>query len=153
MEFPKVDFDDQRGCLRTLCNLLHPDGLCCPRCGRRDHQHVHRHHRCNVILDYRCALCGRVFNVWTKTPFQRTKRGPKQILRILAAERQGIPRAQMARDLNCDRSALARACQKWRCWALETFGPPARNGCHLQITSQTTQPSGPGKRERLAFVS
>ena len=59
MDFPIADLMDQGACYDKLVGWLHPDGLACPRCGARDRPAIHRRHR-DPVLDYRCAVCGRV---------------------------------------------------------------------------------------------
>jgi transposase-like protein len=105
MDFPIVDLMDQDACYHKLVGLLHPDGLSCPNCKTDEHLHVHRRHRAPV-LDYRCAACGRVFNAFTSTPLAGTHRTPAQIMLILRGFAQGVPTAQLARELGCDRKHL-----------------------------------------------
>lgn len=105
MDFPLIDYLDEDACYARLLDLLHPDGLACPRCGERQRLGVHRGHRAPV-LDYQCAACGRVFNAWTGTILQGTQRRPGALLMILHGVSQATPTAQMARELGCDRKHL-----------------------------------------------
>jgi ISXO2 transposase-like protein len=105
MDFPIVDLMDQDACYHKLVGLLHPDGLACPSCKADDYTHVHRRHRAPV-LDYRCTACRRVFNAFTGTPLGGTHRTPAQIMLILRGFAQGVPTAQLARQLSCDREHL-----------------------------------------------
>jgi transposase-like protein len=105
MDFPIIDLMDQDACYHKLVGLLHPDGLACPNCKTDDHIRVHRRHRAPV-LDYRCTACGRVFNAFTGTPLGGTHRTPAQIMLILRGFAQGVPTAQLARELGCDRKHL-----------------------------------------------
>jgi transposase-like protein len=107
MDFPIADLLDQGACYTKLADLLHPDGLACPRCGLRDGLKVHRRHR-DPVLDYRCPRCGRVFNAWTGTPLQGIQRRPAEVLLILRGIAQGVPTARLARELRCDRMKLLR---------------------------------------------
>jgi transposase-like protein len=104
MDFPITDLLDQDACYAKLVDLLHPEGLACPRCGSRDAK-VHRRHRAPV-LDYRCTGCGRVFNAWTGTPLQGMQRRPAEVLLILRGFAQGVSTARLARELGCDRMKL-----------------------------------------------
>jgi transposase-like protein len=88
-----------------LVARLHPDGLACPRCGGRDRLGVHRRHRAPV-LDYRCKACGRVFNAYTGTLLHGTRRPPGELVLILRGVAQGVPTAQLARELARDRPRL-----------------------------------------------
>ena len=105
MDFPIAHLLDQDACYHKLVDLLHPDGLACPRCGRRDGLKVHRRHR-EPVLDYRCPACGRVFNAWAGTILQGMQRRPAEILLILRGFAQGVTTARLARELGCDRMKL-----------------------------------------------
>jgi transposase len=105
MDFPLTDLMDQDACYRKLIGLLHPAGLACPACKSPDHLRVHRRHRAPV-LDYRCTACGRVFNAFTATELDGTHRRPAEIMLILRGFAQGVPTAQLARELDCDRKHL-----------------------------------------------
>ena len=105
MDFPIADLMDEDACYAKLLGWLHPDGLDCPRCGAREGLHVHHRHRAPV-LDYRCKACRRVFNAYTGTALQGTQRRPVELVLIVRGFAQGVPTAQLARELGCDRSEL-----------------------------------------------
>src|SRR5918998_4886245 len=105
MDFPIADLMDEDACYAKPLGWLHPDGLACPRCGARDGLHVHHRHRAPV-LDYRCKACRRVFNAYTGTALQGTQRRPVELILIVRGFAQGVPTAQLARELGCDRSEL-----------------------------------------------
>ena len=105
MDFPIADLMDEDACYAKLLKVLHPQGLACPRCHRADRITPHRRHRAPV-LDYRCDSCRRVFNAFTGSALQGTKRRPGQLILILRGIAQGVPTAQLARELRCDRSEL-----------------------------------------------
>jgi transposase-like protein len=105
MDFPLTDLMDQDACYGKLVGLLHPDGLACPACKASDRLRVHRRHRAPV-LDYRCTACGRVFNAFTGTGLEGTHRRPAEVMLILRGFAQGVPTAQLARELGCDRKHL-----------------------------------------------
>ena len=105
MDFPIGELMDEAACYEFLVGLLHPDGLACPRCGDRDHMRVHRRDRAPV-LGYRCAGCRRVFNAFTGTALQGTKRRPVELVLILRGIAQGVPTARLARELGCSRPEL-----------------------------------------------
>jgi transposase-like protein len=105
VDFPLVDFLDETACYSKLVQLLHPNGLVCPRCGNSQKLGVHRRHR-EPVLDYQCGSCGCVFNAWTETVLHKTKWRPSKILSILHGFSQGTPTAKLARELNCDRKHL-----------------------------------------------
>jgi transposase-like protein len=105
MDFPLKDYLDEQACYRKLVELLHPEGLTCPRCGQAERLGIHNRHR-EPVLEYQCGDCGRVFNAWTGTVLQGTHRRPRQILLILHGVATGEPTARMARELGCDRKHL-----------------------------------------------
>jgi len=105
MDFPIVDLMDQESCYRRLTDILHPEGIGCPRCRRTEGLKVHRRNRWPVV-DYRCPACGRVFNVFTGTVFQGTSRCPAALLMILRGIALGVTTAQLARELQCNRPRL-----------------------------------------------
>jgi transposase-like protein len=128
MDFPISDLMDEGACYARLVDWLHPDGLCCPRCGARHGLGIHRRHRAPV-LDYRCAACGRVFNASTGTALQATKRRPAELVPIVRGFAQGVPTAQLARELGCDRKGLLELRHRlqhlaWRSRDQERLGDP-----------------------------
>src|SRR5512147_2890674 len=119
MDFPIAEYMDEDACYEKLVDVLHPDGLACPRCGGRDGLKVHRRHRAPV-LDYRCSDCGRVFNAFTGTAFHKTHRRPSEIGLILHGIAHGAPTAQLARVLRRNRPhllALRHRLQELATWA------------------------------------
>jgi transposase-like protein len=105
MDFPIAELLDEDACYAKLVAWLHPGGLACPRCGRGDRMRVHRSRRAPV-LDYRCGHCRRVFNAFTGSALQGTRRRPGHLVLIVRGIAQGVPTAQLARELGCDRSEL-----------------------------------------------
>jgi transposase-like protein len=107
MDFPILDLMDQGACYQKLLDLLHPDGLACPRCGGgRDGYNVHRRRDGSPVVDYRCRACRRVFNLFTGTAWQGAHRTPAEILLILRGFAQGMPTAKLARELGASRPHL-----------------------------------------------
>jgi transposase-like protein len=105
MDFSLIDYLDEDACSTKLVELLHPDGLACPRCREQQRLGIHRCHRAPVV-DFQCGTCGRVFNAFTGTSLRGTHRCPSQLLMILHGIAKGTPTAQMARELGCDRKEL-----------------------------------------------
>lgn len=105
MDFPIGDLMDESACYDFLVDLLHPDGLACPRCGDRDHLTVHRRDRA-PILAYRCTACRRISTAFTGTALQGTKRRPIELVLILRGIAQGASTARLARELGCSRPEL-----------------------------------------------
>jgi transposase-like protein len=107
MDFPIAELMDEKACYDKLVRWLHPGGLKCPERRCDDRLRVHRRDR-DPILDYRCWRCNRVFNAYTGTALQGTKRRPVPLLLILRGFAQGVPTAQLARELGCDRMELLK---------------------------------------------
>ena len=105
MDFPITDLMDERACYERLVGWLHPGGLACPRCAEREHLAVHRRHR-DPVLDYRCLVCRRVFNAFTGTLLQGTRRRPAELVLVARGVAQGVPTAKLARELGRDRKEL-----------------------------------------------
>jgi transposase-like protein len=127
MDFAVLDLMDSDACYRFLVDTLHPDGLRCPACRRSDALSVH-HRRHRPVLDDRCRRCESVFNAYTGTPLQKTRRSPAQLVLILRGVCQGTPTAQLARELRCDRKGLLVLRHKVQALALaaaQRAGPAA----------------------------
>jgi transposase-like protein len=107
MDFPITELMDEQACYDKLVGWLHPDGLACPRCHGADTSYVHRHDRA-PILGYRCRACRRVYNAFTGTALQGTKRRPVALLLILRGFARGESTARLARELECDRLELLK---------------------------------------------
>ena len=105
MDFPITDLMDEPACYAQLVDWLHPDGMTCPRCHQHDRMVVHRRGR-DPVLDFRCGHCHRVFNAFTGTALHGIKRRPRELVLIIRGFAQGVPTAQLARELGCDRSEL-----------------------------------------------
>jgi transposase len=113
MDFPIQPFMDEDACYHFLLDLLHPEGLHCPRCQAHEGFIVHRYYR-EPVLDYRCPACGRVFNAWTGTVFQGTQYRPSRLVLILRGFAQGVSTAQLARELRCSRRHLLKLRHKFQ---------------------------------------
>ena len=111
MDFPISALMDEQACYDKLVTLLHPYGLCCPRCGSANSYRVHSRERAPV-LRYRCRPnatppgCGRVFNAFTDTVLNATDKRPATIVLLLRGFAQGVPTAKLARELTLGRQAL-----------------------------------------------
>ena len=97
MDFPIADLMDERACYDRLVEVLHPDGLACPRCRGTDAS-IHRYHR-DPVLDFRCKGCGAVYNLFSGTDRRKTHFRPSQVVLILRGFAQGRSTAGQARAL------------------------------------------------------
>ncbi len=105
MNFPINDLMDENACYQFLIDIFHPQGLHCPRCQTQEGLQIQNYYR-DLILNYRCTQCRRVFNAWTGTLFQGTHWRPTQRVLILRGFTQGVSTAQLARELSCSRRPL-----------------------------------------------
>jgi transposase-like protein len=106
MDFPIDELMDQTACYHMLTDLLHPEGLACPRCAADEGLNIHRRRDDSPVVDYRCKGCRRVFNVYTGTSWQGTHFKPATIVLILRGIAQGVPTAKLARELGLSRPHL-----------------------------------------------
>src|SRR3954447_6141829 len=108
MDFPILELLDPATCYRKLSDLLHPNGLRCPRCGVCQGLNIHRHRAGSPVIDYRCQGCRRIFSVFTDTTWHGARLNPTQILMILRGIAQGVPTAKLAREVGVSRQHLLR---------------------------------------------
>jgi hypothetical protein len=69
--FPIDGLLDEQACCEFLLRILHPDGLHCPRGHPLPADQAPHRRRRLLIPDYRCRLCGAVFNLFTSTIFSK----------------------------------------------------------------------------------
>ena len=106
MDFPILDLMDQQACYQRLSDLLHPDGLACPRCGggRPDRPPPPRRRPRSSTSGARgaggCSTCSPA------TAWKGTHRTPAEVLLILRGFAQGVPTAKLARELGASRPHL-----------------------------------------------
>ena len=105
MDFPLEPLLDPQACYDFLLDLLHPDGLGCPRGHPLAACYIHERHRA-PLLHYRCKACGCCFNLFSGTVLQATKYHAVQIVQLLRGIAQGVSTAQLAREIGVDRKWL-----------------------------------------------
>lgn len=120
MDFPIQDVMDESACHEKLKGLLHPGGFACPRCHATDRIGVHRYRR-EHTPDYRCGGCGRVFNIYTATRLEGTRRTPSELVLILRGIVQGTPTAKLAREVGCARTPLLSFRHRIQQWAQQAL--------------------------------
>src|SRR4051794_28316117 len=98
MDSPITDLMDEQACYDSLVGWLHPDGSACPRRHGADRMVVHRRGR-DPVLDFRSGRRERVFNAFTGTALHGAKRRPRELALIIRGFAQGVPTAQLAREL------------------------------------------------------
>jgi len=120
MRFPLTDLLDEQECYNYLLHTLHPDGLKCPSCGTPlpPDQTPHDRSR-DPIFDYRCRVCGAVFNLFTGTIWSGTYYDCKTIVLVMRGFVQGIPTLQLAQELGLDYGTLLKRRHQVQRLALE----------------------------------
>ena len=105
MDFPITDLMDEDACYAKLVDLAPPrrPGLPALR-GTRPPGRPPPPPRPGPRLPLR--PCRRVFNAFTGTALQGTRRRPAELVLILRGIAQGVPTARLARELGCDRKQL-----------------------------------------------
>ena len=106
MRFPLTELLDEQESYNFLLKTLHPDGLKC----KHDHplppgQKPQDRSR-DPIFDYRCRICGNVFNIFTNTAWQGTHYDCPTIVLVMRGIAQGTPTQQLADELELDYGTL-----------------------------------------------
>jgi transposase-like protein len=131
LDFPLADFMDEQVCYQFLLQLLHPDGLGCPRCGKENYR-VHRRNRAPV-LDYRCSGCGRIFNCHTQTLLHKTHKTPSQWVLILRGISQGATTNQLSRELGLSYGHLLDLRHKLQGWLEQQALPKPLTDSEVEV--------------------
>lgn len=128
--FPLTDLLDDEECYRWLMKKRWPEGKpVCPKCGNQDRICIHDHKKAPVV-DFQCKHCGRVFNVFTGTIFQKTRRSCSHLVYILQGFCQGKTTNLLSRELECEYDTLLKLRHKWqaacvqRSFEVPGFGAP-----------------------------
>lgn len=123
MLFPIDDLLDDAACYRLLLSVLHPDGLHCPK-GHplEEGQAPHDRHR-ELVVDYRCRTCGKVFNLYSGTPLHAVRFSPVRLVMILRGFCQGVTTLHLSQELGVGRRNLLKLRRRVQGMALERFSP------------------------------
>jgi transposase len=105
MLFSLLNLLDMQKCYDFLCDILHPEGLNCPKChcSVQDSK-IHRRDRAPIII-YKCKN-GHLYNIFTKTIWQGTHYSCSMIIRILQGIAQGVSTLHLSQELGIDRKHL-----------------------------------------------
>src|SRR5712692_201719 len=100
MDFPLLDICDDALDEIWLAQHFHPNGLTCPKCGRRvnDARFFGRTKR-NHVTRYRCRHCEYVYTVYSGTVFASKQLRPVQVILLLRGVCKGESTASLAREL------------------------------------------------------
>lgn len=111
MYFP-LGFDPpEQDCYYILISLLHPNGLFCPNGHSLTDCSIYKRNRAPII-DYRCKICGKCFNIFTETVLKGTKYKVTQIIHFIDGITRKIPIAKFSREMKVDRKRLKIFCEK-----------------------------------------
>ena len=108
MIFPIGELLDEQRCYDFLLEVLHPEGLHCPN-GHLlpPDQTPHDRHR-DPLFDYRCRVCGKVYNIFTGTIWSGSRYSCVTIVLIMRGILQGVPTKHLAEEMGIDRSHLLK---------------------------------------------
>ena len=107
LQFPLGEFLDEQKCYEFLKGLLHSDSFRCP-CGYElpTGPAPHKRQKRRVVVNYRCRVCGKVFNIFTDTLWSGSSYPCSQIVLLLHGFSQGTPTLHLAQELGLDYKTL-----------------------------------------------
>jgi transposase-like protein len=112
MIFPITELLDEHASSRWLSRYFHPQGFGCPQCKRGVEQaRVFRHSK-RGLVDYRCNVCTRVYNLYTGTVFAGCQLSARQTVLLLRGVCKGESSASLAEELGVCRSTVHLLRQK-----------------------------------------
>jgi len=119
--FPIHELLDTKKCIEFLLKMLHPNGVCCPN-GHPlpPNQAPHDRHR-DPIFDYKCQICGKVYNIFTGTKFSRIRYSCGTIVLIIRGILQGVTTKHLAEELEINRPHLLKLRHKIQQFVLESL--------------------------------
>jgi len=93
------DYPDDASCLRTIVDLLYPDGITCPRCNK-----ITKHYPITGRKVYSCGTCGHHTSPLKGTILEGTKIPLNKwfyAIFLMATNKAGTSAAQLQRELGC----------------------------------------------------
>lgn len=112
MIFSITDLLDETESQRWIVHYCHPQGFCCPQCKTGVEQaRVFRHSK-RGLVDYRCKVCARVYNLYTGTVFAGCQLSARQAVLLLRGVCKGESSASLAQELGVCRSTVHLLRQK-----------------------------------------
>ena len=119
MRFPLTDLLDEQESYNFLLKTLHPDGLKCKDGHALPPDQKPHDRRRAPIVEYRCRICGNVFNIFTDTVWQGTQYDCREIVLIMRGVAQGTPTLHLADELEVDYGTLLERRHRIQKLALE----------------------------------
>lgn len=130
MDFPIARVIDEQACYDWLVELLHPNGLGCPRGHPVSMAGVHKRHRAPVLV-YQCngVNCRAVYTAFTGTMWRNSRWRPSEIIQLLQGTSQGKSSAQIAREIGRHRCHVMTKRKQLQGNAYKALpaSPPARS--------------------------
>ena len=108
MIFPIYELLDEQRCYDYLLKVLHPNGLHCSNGHPLPPEQAPHDRSREPIFDYKCRVCGTVYNLFTNTIWSGTRYSCAIIILIMRGIAQGIPTEHLAEELTIDRSHLLK---------------------------------------------
>jgi transposase-like protein len=105
MDFPLKYIPDAKECYNFLLRLLHEGSMKCPNGHSLEDCYIYKRTR-EPILDYRCKVCGKCFNIFSGTILQGTKYSLIQIIQYTNGLIQNVPISQISREIGVGRKGL-----------------------------------------------
>lgn len=106
IRFSLTELLDAQESYNFLLKTLHPDGLKCKHGHPLPPDQQPHDRRRDPIVDYRCRICGNIFNLLTGTIWQGTHYDCRKIVLIMRGVVQGTPTRQLADELGVDYGTL-----------------------------------------------
>jgi transposase-like protein len=106
IRFPITDLLDEQECYDYLVRTLHPEGLHCRNGHSLPPNQAPQDRSRAPICDYRCRVCGNVFNLFTDTVWAGTHYDCVTIVLVMRGFAQGLPTLQLADELELDDETL-----------------------------------------------
>ncbi len=119
MRFSITDLLDEQECYNFLLQALHPDGLKCPEGHPLPLKQAPHDCSRTPVVDYRCRICGCVYNLFTGTAWSGTHYDCVIIVLVMRGIAQDIPTKHLADELELDYGALLNRRHKIQQLALD----------------------------------
>lgn len=106
MIFPITGLLSDEASIAWIEKHFHPKGLRCPSCGaKKQKARIFRQCR-RATVDYRCAICETVFNLYHSTIFAGSNLRPRQVVLLLRGVCKGESSPVLAEELGVSRQSV-----------------------------------------------
>jgi transposase-like protein len=119
IRFPVSDLLDANACYDYLLRALYPEGLRCKHGHPLPPDQAPHDGRRTPLVDYRCRVCGNVFNLFTHSAWEGTHYDCLTVVLAMRGFVQGIPTLQLAEELGLDYGTLLERRHRIQQLALE----------------------------------